>query len=65
MALSDELASTDNRRALTALRRVLAERIAEGVRARDLAALSLRLMRVVAALEALEGPPVRRARRRT
>lgn len=49
----DEVESGERLRTLLALRRHIAERIEEGVPARDLAALSLRLMKIAEELEAL------------
>lgn len=60
--LLDEVESGDKRRALQAVRRLLAERIAEGPRPRELAALSWRLMRVMEELD--ETRPPRHQRRR-
>jgi len=65
-----EVESGDRVRTLLALRRHVAERVEEGVPARDLATLSLRLMQITEELEALDpddaGPSDddRRARRR-
>lgn len=59
--LAAAVESGDQRRTLEALRRMLAERIEEGVRARDLAALSYRLMKVMEELDTL--PPLTRRRR--
>ena len=56
--LFDEVASGDKRRALRALRRLLADRIAANPRPRDLAALSYRLMRVMEELD--DNAPPRR-----
>lgn len=49
----EEVESGDRVRALLALRKHIAERLEEGVPARDLAALSRRLMQVIEELEAL------------
>src|SRR5438067_6489197 len=61
--LFDEVASGDRGRALQALRRLLAERIAANPRPRDLAALSYRLMKVIEELD--DTHPRRRRGRRT
>lgn len=61
--LSEEVGSGDKRRALRALRRLLAERIAANPRPRDLAALSYRLMRVMEELDEDHLPRQRRRRR--
>jgi hypothetical protein len=60
--LFDEVASGDKRRALRAVRRLLAERIAANPRPRDLAALSYRLMKVMEELDRTD--TLRRVRRR-
>ncbi len=60
--LFDEVTSGDKRRALEALRRLLAERIAANPRPRDLAALSYRLMKVMEELD--DARPPKRWRRR-
>ena len=60
-SLFDEVASGDKRRALRALRCLLAERIAANPRPRDLAALSYRLMKVMEELD--DTRPPRRSRR--
>lgn len=62
--LLDEVESGDRRRALQAVRRIIAERIAEGPRPRELAALSWRLMKVMEALDETHPTRVRTARRR-
>jgi hypothetical protein len=51
--LYDDVASGDRVRALRALRRLLAERIAANPRPRDLATLTYRLMKVMAELDDL------------
>lgn len=53
----DEVESGDRLRGLLALRALLAERLADGVPARDLAALTRRLMQVMEELEALGADP--------
>lgn len=58
--LIDEVGSGDRRRALKALRRMLAESIAAGPPARDLAALAWRLMRVMEELDDTSPPRMRR-----
>jgi hypothetical protein len=50
----DEIESGDRVRGLLALRTLLAKRLEEGVPARDLAALTRRLMQVMEELEALD-----------
>jgi hypothetical protein len=50
-SVTGAVASGDRRASLEALRRLLAERIEAGVRARDLAALSLQLMKVLRELD--------------
>jgi hypothetical protein len=50
----DEVESGDRKRTLLALRRHIAERIEEGVPARDLAALSLRLVQLTEELDAFD-----------
>ena len=63
--LFDEVASGDKRRALRALRRLLAERIAANPRPRDLAALSYRLIKVMDELDETRGAKeAARSRRR-
>jgi hypothetical protein len=54
--LSEAVATGDRRATLEALRRHIAERIEAGVPPRELAALSLQLMKVVRALD--EAPQV-------
>lgn len=61
MGFYDEVESGDRRRALEALRLMLAQRIADRPRPRDLAALTFRLMKV---MEALDERPAWRGRRR-
>src|SRR5437588_3671562 len=61
--LFDEVAFGDKRRALRALRRLLAERIAANPRPRDLAALTYRLMKVPQELDE-DATRLRRSRNR-
>jgi hypothetical protein len=60
----EEVTSGDRRRALRAIRRMLAERIAAGPRPRELAALSRQLMQVMHELDEDELRITRVRRRR-
>jgi len=62
-ALTQAVESGDRRQALEALRRLLAERIAARPRPRDLAALSLRLMKVLEELDETPRAPGSRRQR--
>lgn len=69
MTLTDEVSSNDSRRALVALRDKIAATIESTDSGRDIAALSKRLMEVMAQIDALPDPeekadPVEAARRK-